>query len=187
MYVMDERNRTSAITGTIQRYGRQLLAFIRGKVKSAEDAEDILQDTWYQFSKLTNLDELESVSGWLYAVTRNRITDFYRKGKTGHLEDYAYEDEEGFGEIRDILLRDDSNDPEMQLFRDLVWESLFEALDELPENQRNVFIQNELEGQSLQSIADTYNEPLKTIISRKGYAVKHLRKRLLPLFNELMN
>lgn len=187
MYAMDDRKQSSAIASTIQRYGRQLMAFIRGKVNSEEDAEDILQDTWYQFSNLTNLDDLESISGWLYSVTRNRITDFYRKRKTGRLEDFTYTDEEGFSEIRDLLLMDPNDDPELNLFREMVWEELFLALEELPENQRTVFVQNEIDDKTLQQIADEQGENLKTIISRKGYAVKHLRKRLQPLYHELMN
>lgn len=186
-YAMDDRKRSSAIASTIQRYGRQLMAFIRGKVNSEEDAEDILQDTWYQFSNLANFDDLESISGWLYSVTRNRITDFYRKRKTGRLEDYTYTDEEGISEIRDLLLMDTSDEPELNLFREMVWEELFLALEELPENQRTVFVQNEIDDKTLQQIADEQGENLKTIISRKGYAVKHLRKRLEPLYNELMN
>ena len=186
-YAMDDRKRSSAIASTIQRYGRQLMAFIRGKVNSEEDAEDILQDTWYQFSNLANIDDLESISGWLYSVTRNRITDFYRKRKTGRLEDYTYTDDEGISEIRDLLLMDNSDDPELKLFSEMVWEELFLALQELPENQRTVFVQNEIDDKTLQQIADEQGENLKTIISRKGYAVKHLRKRLEPLYNEFMN
>lgn len=186
-YAMDDRKRSSAIASTIQRYGRQLMAFIRGKVNSEEDAEDILQDTWYQFSNLTNVEDLESISGWLYSVTRNRIADFYRKRKTSKLEDYTYTDDEGFSEIRDLLLMDTSDDPEMNLFREMVWEEMFLALEELPENQRTVFVQNEIDDKTLQQIADEQGENLKTIISRKGYAVKHLRKRLQPFYNELIN
>lgn len=186
-YAMNELRKESAIAGTIKRYGKQLLSFIRERVGSLEDAEDILQDTWYQFSNLANIQEIESVSGWLYAVTRNRITDFYRKRKTTRLEDFTYEQEEGEREIRDLLLLDDSSDPELALFRELIWEELFIALEELPENQRSVFILNEIEDKTLQEIADEQGENLKTIISRKGYAVKHLRKRLLPLYNDLTN
>jgi RNA polymerase sigma factor (sigma-70 family) len=186
-YAMNELRKETAIAGTIKRYGKQLLSFIRERVGSLEDAEDILQDTWYQFSNLTDVREIESVSGWLYAVTRNRITDFYRKRKTSRLEDFTYEEEEGEREIRDLLLLDDSADPELILFRELILEELFIALKELPENQRSVFILNEIEDKTLQEIADEQGENLKTIISRKGYAVKHLRKRLLPLYNELTN
>ena len=159
--------------------------FIKNKVNIVEDAEDILQEVWYQFSNLTNIDALENTSAWLYAVSRNKITDFYRKRKTENLEDYTFENEEGEFVIKDFLLLDDSNNPELAMFKELFWIELLKALDDLPENQRYVFIQNEIEDKSLQKIADEVGENLKTIISRKGYAVKHLRKMLLPLYNEL--
>lgn len=185
-YTMSEKKRETAIGKAIKTYGNQLFSFIRNKVKSLEDAEDILQDVWYQFSRLSDLDELESISAWLYSVSRNKITDFYRKKKTEKLEDFTYENEDENFQIRDLLLIDDQN-PEMEMFKELVWEEFFKALDELPNNQKQVFIQNELEDKTLQEIADITGENLKTIISRKGYAVKHLRKKLLPLYNELFN
>ena len=83
-----------SITDTVQQFGKKLFGFIRGKVKTTEEAEDILQDVWYQFSRLTNLDELENVSAWLYRVAQNRVTDNYRKKKTENLEDYTYENDE---------------------------------------------------------------------------------------------
>jgi len=101
------------------------------------------------------------------------------------LEDFTTEDEEGDFSIKEALLIDDTNNPELTLFKDLFWEELMKALDELPENQRLVFIENEMEDKTLQKIADETGENLKTIISRKGYAMKHLKKRLLPLYNEL--
>ncbi len=186
-YPMSKNTEPSLISQTISRYGRQLLSFIRGKVRLAEDAEDILQEVWYQFSKLSNIDELESVSGWLYSVSRNRITDLYRKGKTSNLEDFTFEDEEGEFNIKDVLLLDDTNDPELAMFKELFWNELFKALDELPEKQRKVFVENAIEDKTLQQIADEEGENIKTIISRKGYAVKHLREKLMPLYLELMN
>jgi RNA polymerase sigma factor (sigma-70 family) len=186
-YPMSKNTEPNLVSQTISRYGRQLLSFIRGKVRLAEDAEDILQEVWYQFSKLSNIDELESVSGWLYSVTRNRITDLYRKRKTSNLEDFTFEDEDGVFNIRDILLLDDVNDPELAMFKEFFWNELFKALDELPENQRKVFVENSIEDKTLQEIADEQGENIKTIISRKGYAVKHLQKRLLPLYLEWMN
>lgn len=187
LYKMAENKRETSFTQTIKNYGKQLFSFIRGKVPRVEDAEDILQDVWYQLSNLTNYDEIESISGWLYSVSRNRVTDFYRKKKTDHLEDYTYEDEDNDLQIKDILLLDDSNDPELALFKEIFWDELFKALDELPENQRSVFVQNEIEDKTLQEIADASGENIKTIISRKGYAIKHLRKRLLPLYTEILN
>lgn len=171
----------------IQTYSQKLFSFIRGKTKSLEDAEDILQEVWFQFSRLTRFDDLENISAWLYTVSRNKITDLYRKKKEDALEDYTYEGEEGDFEIKDIFLLDEGADPELALFKEIFWEELDRALEELPENQKMVFIENELEAKSLRQIADEQNENIKTIISRKGYAVKHLRKRLLPLYNEIVN
>lgn len=174
-----------SLTDTIKKFGNKLFGFVRGKVKTNEDAEDILQEVWYQLSNLTNIDALENTGAWLYSVSRNKITDFYRKKKTDNLEDYAYENEEGDFLIKNALLSDESNDPELAMFKELFWDELRLALDELPENQRHVFIQNEMEDKTLQEIADESGEKLKTIISRKGYAVKHLRKKLFSLYNEL--
>lgn len=182
---MNENQQKNTISQTISRFGKQLFSFIKNKVNIVEDAEDILQEVWYQFSNLSNIDELENTSAWLYAVSRNKITDFYRKKKTDNLEDYTYENEEGDFSIKDALLIDDSNNTELKIFKELFWNELMKALDELPENQRQVFLENEIEDKTLQKIADETGENLKTIISRKGYAIKHLKKRLLPLYNEL--
>ncbi|GGP04544.1 RNA polymerase subunit sigma-24 [Cloacibacterium rupense] len=179
----DERH--FSITETVQQFGKKLFGFVRGKVKTTEEAEDILQDVWYQFSRLSNLDELENVSAWLYRVAQNRVTDNYRKKKTDNLEDYTYENDENEISFKEILLLDENASPELALFKEEFWNELMQALDELPENQREVFLLNEIEDFTLQEIADQKGENLKTIISRKGYAVKHLRKRLQHLYNEL--
>jgi RNA polymerase sigma factor (sigma-70 family) len=126
------------------------------------------------------------VSGWLYQVARNKVTDLYRKKKTGLLDDYNYENEEGGFNLKEILLMDDT-DPDGMMFKEMFWEELMAALDELPNNQRQVFILNELEDLTLQEIANQSGENIKTIISRKGYAVKHIRKRLAFLYNEITN
>ncbi|MFM9983671.1 MAG: RNA polymerase sigma factor [Flavobacteriales bacterium] len=175
------------ITSVVKDYGRKLFGFIRGKVRSDEDAEDILQDVWYQFSNMTNLDEVESISGWLHQVARNKVTDRYRKKTTDSLEDFEYTDDEGELHIREILSMDVADNADMAMFKEVFWEELMKALDELPENQRHVFVQNELEDKTLQEIADDSGENLKTIISRKGYAIKHLRSRLNYLYQEILN
>lgn len=174
------------IIETVKQYGNRLSRFIRGQVKTDEDAEDILQDVWYQLSKVVDLDGIESISGWLFQVARNRITDTYRKKKEDPLSGLMIEDEEGDTSFREILLAD-AQTPEDQFFKDIFWDELMRALDELPENQRSVFMKNELEDLTLQEIADQTGENLKTIISRKRYAVQHLRKRLQTLYNELDN
>ena len=169
------------IAATITEYGKRLFGFIRGKVSTDEDAEDILQDVWYQLSNAVNIDEIEQMSGWLHRVARNKITDSYRKKKPELLDDYNV-GEDGEPSFADILLSD-ASDPETEYIRDLFWEELFAALDELPAAQKQVFVLNELEDKTLQQIADATNENIKTIISRKGYAVKHLRKRLQMVYD----
>ncbi|WP_245750456.1 RNA polymerase sigma factor [Epilithonimonas lactis] len=179
--------RSASITEVVKNYGSQLLRFINSKVAKTEDAEDILQEVWFQTSRLTNLNELENVGAWLYSVTRNKIIDSYRKKKTESLEDFVYQDEDGELNVKDILLADDSNNPEIGMFKDLFWDELMKALDELPEKQKRVYVQNELEDKTLQEIADAEGENIKTIISRKSYAVKHLRKKMQRLYNDLKN
>lgn len=171
------------IVQIVKDYGNRLFRFIRGKVRSDEDAEDILQEVWYQLSRSVNVDEIEQISGWLFRVARNKIIDRYRKKKLDSLEDFSYEDEEGIPILKEILLADHTS-PETEHLKELFWQELLAALEELPENQRQVFVWNELEDMTLQEIADKTGEKLKTIISRKGYAVKHLRRRLITTYNE---
>ncbi len=178
----EKRNK---LTDVIKEYGNQISRFIRSKVPNSEDAKDILQDVWYQFSRVTNIDEIESVSGWLYNVSRNRITDNYRKKKPESIENFKLDDDESSFSFKDILLIDDSNNPELAFFKEVFWTELIAALEELPEKQKDVFVLNEIEDLTLQEIADQKSENLKTIISRKGYAVKHLRKKLNYLYKEL--
>jgi len=174
------------IIQTVTSYGKQLLGFIRQRVNTDEDAEDILQDVWYQLSTVPEIEAIEQMSSWLYRVARNRIIDKYRKQKPESLEDFSYEDEDGEFHFKDILLADD-NTPESAYLKDLFWEQLNIALDELPENQRQVFIWNELEDQTFQEIADRTGENIKTLISRKRYAVRHLRERLECVYREFVN
>ena len=177
--------KTNSISTTIQEFGEKLFGFVRKKVKTTEDAEDILQEVWFQLSNLSDIAELDNVSAWLYEVARNKITDKARKKKNLSLEDYGYESEEGEFDFKEILLLDDTNNPELAFFKEIFWKEFQQALDELPPNQKEVFILNEMEDLTLQEIADRQGEKLKTIISRKGYAVKHLRNKLSYLYNEL--
>lgn len=179
------QERNFSIAETVQQFGKKLFGFIRGKVKTTEEAEDILQDVWYQFSRLSNLDELENVSAWLYRVAQNRVTDNYRKKKTENLEDFTYENDENEISFKEILLLDENASPELTMFKEEFWNQLMDALEDLPESQREVFLLNEIEDFTLQEIADQKGENLKTIISRKGYAVKHLRKKLHNLYKEI--
>ena len=185
-YSTGEQN-TISISNTIQEFGQKLFGFVRKKVKSTEDAEDILQEVWFQLSNLTDIAELDNVSAWLYEVARNKITDKARKKTNLSIEDYGFETDEGEFNFKEILLLDDSNNPELTFFKELFWKEFQQALDELPPNQKEVFILNEIEDMTLQQIADQKGENLKTIISRKGYAVKHLRNKLDYLYKELIN
>lgn len=173
------------ISESVNRYGKQLLGFVRGRVGNNEDAEDLVQDVWYQFSKFDDILSIENIGAWLYRVARNKITDRFRKKKSESLEDFIVENEDGEIDFKAILLAD-SRTPDDEFFKKLFWDELMQALNDLPEKQRQVFIQNELDGLTLQQIADQSGENLKTIISRKGYAVKYLRERLGNLYHDLI-
>lgn len=177
--------KNNSISFTIQEYGKKLFGFVRGKVKSNEDAEDILQEVWYQLTNLGNLSELENIGAWLFQVARNKVTDKFRKKTTSSIEDYAFEEDDGSFNYKHILLSDDNNNPELRHFKELFWKEMMLALDELPLSQREVFLLNEMEDVTLQEIADQKGENIKTIISRKSYAVKHLRKKLNYLYQEI--
>ena len=171
------------ILEAVQNYGKRLFSFIRSRVKSDEDAEDILQDVWYQLSSLIDTEPIEQISSWLYRVSRNRIVDKQRKLKPQSLDDLAYEDEDGEMIYPEALLAADSN-PETEFERAFFREQFFEALNELPPKQKDVFVWNELEDMTLQEIADKTGDNIKTIISRKRYAVAHLREWYQNIYNE---
>ena len=178
--------KTISISNTIQEFGEKLFGFVRKKVNSTEDAEDILQEVWFQLSNLSDIAELDNVSAWLYEVARNKITDKARKKKNLSIEEYGYETEDGEFNFKEILLMDDTGNPELSFFKELFWKEFQQAIEELPANQKEVFILNEIEDMTLQQIADNKGEKLKTIISRKGYAVKHLRSKLNYLYQEMI-
>jgi RNA polymerase sigma factor (sigma-70 family) len=171
---------------TVKEYGKRLFGFIRKRVNSNEDAEDILQDVWYQLTLLDN-GPIEQLGAWLYRVAQNKIIDRYRKQKPESLEDFTFEDEEGSISFKEILLSDDNDDPETGYLKKLFWEELLAALSELPEPQRKIFVLNELEDKTFQEIADETGENIKTLISRKRYAVLYLRERLRSLYEEIVN
>lgn len=171
------------ILDAVRNYGKRLFSFIRSRVKSDEDAEDILQDVWYQLSSLVDIEPIEQLSSWLYRVSRNRIVDKQRKLRPQSLDDLVHEDEDGEIVYPDALLADYSN-PETEFESAFFREEFFAALNDLPQKQRDVFVWNELEEMTLQEIADKTGESIKTIISRKRYAVIHLREWLKNFYNE---
>jgi len=182
--------RNEAIEQTVRKERKRLFEFIRKRVPETEDAEDILQDVFYQ---LTNnyweIGSLERIASWMFTVARNRITDTYRKKKPEPVSRYgAVQSDDGEERLNLLdLLPDLSGDPEEQYLRALIWEKLEEALEELPESQRRVFELHELEDRSFKEIAAETGEPLGTLISRKHYAVVFIRKRLRKLYEEFMN
>jgi RNA polymerase sigma factor (sigma-70 family) len=178
-------DRQQGIASAVRQYSDALFGFIRGRVPTDADAEDVLQDVWVQLSNQPEIEAIEQVGAWLYRVARNKITDRYRKKKTSALEDFAYTGEDGDLHFREILLAVD-DDPDTRMLRDLFWRELEDGLAEMPEKQRLVFVQNELEDKTLQTIADEQGENLKTIISRKRYAVQRLQQRLGSLYTELI-
>jgi len=179
-------HRKQNIIEAVRDYGKRLFYFIRGKVNTDEDAEDILQEVWYQFSNVMNVEPIQQTSAWLYRVARNKIIDKYRKQQPLSLEDEMEQDpKEGEIHFGEILMAGDST-PEARQMRDLFWQELFSALEELPEDQRQVFIWNELEDIPFNEIAERTGEKINTLISRKRYAVLHLRKRLEKLYKEII-
>ncbi len=177
-------SRGKHITEVINTYSKRLMGFIRKRVSSEADAEDILQDVFYQF--IGNTTPIEQLTSWLFTVTRNKITDKQRKKKPELLEDlYASDSDEGF-EWSDLFF-DDKNNPESEYMRSLFWDALYTALNELPAPQRDAFILNEIEGIPFKEIAEQTGDTVNTLISRKRYAVLHLRERLGSLKNELLN
>jgi RNA polymerase sigma factor (sigma-70 family) len=179
-------DRNKNITNTIKSISSRLFGFIRQRVSSPEDAEDILQEVFYQFAG--NTQPIEQATSWLYKVARNKITDNYRKHKLPLADDVlngAATDDDNF-DWKEMLLPTDAT-PETEYIRNIFWEELQEALDELPAAQREVFIQNEIDGIPFKEIAEQTGESVATLISRKRYAVLHLRERLRVLKDELLN
>ena len=179
-----ERNKN--ITNTIKAISNRLFGFIKQRVGSNEDAEDILQDVFYQFAG--NTEPIEQATAWLYKVARNKITDSYRKKKLPLADDILSngETEDDSFNWKEVMFSDAAT-PETEYLRNIFWEELKAALDELPAEQRQVFIQNEIEGIAFKDIAAAGGEGVATLISRKRYAVLHLRNRLGVLKDELLN
>jgi RNA polymerase sigma factor (sigma-70 family) len=175
------------ISSVISQFGKRLFGFIRQRVSNEADAEDILQDVWYQLTATVDTEPIEQVSSWLFKVARNKIIDRYRKKKPESLEDaLTFEGEDGEISFKEILLADNNN-PESEHLRNMFWKELQDALEELPEEQRDVFIWNEMEDVPFKEIAERTGVQINTLISRKRYAVLHLRERLQTLYNEIIN
>jgi RNA polymerase sigma factor (sigma-70 family) len=163
----------------------RLRNFIRRRVPDPSDAEDIVQEVFYELVEANRLlMPIEHVTGWLFRVARNRITDLFRKKKPETSSDAAVEGEDGeLLRIEDLLPSPDAG-PEALYFRNVLLDELEFALDELPGEQREVFVAHELEGRSFKEMAAETGVSVNTLLSRKRYAVLHLRERLRSIHHE---
>ena len=166
----------------------RLRNFIRRRVPDPSDAEDIVQEVFYELVEANRLlIPIEHVTGWLFRVARNRIIDLFRKKKPETFTDAAILDDEGeLLQIEDLLPSPDAG-PEALYFRSVLFDELELALDELPKEQRDVFVAHELEGRSFKEMAAETGVSVNTLLSRKRYAVLHLRERLQSIYDEFTN
>ena len=167
----------------------RLLGFIRNRVSSIEEAEDILQDVFYQFvAGYDTIESLDRVTSWLFSVARNKIIDRYRRDasrpKRTDLAIQAGSDDDAPLTLQDIL-PDLGNTPEDSYLRDVIWEAIMDAVDELPAEQRQVFILNEIQERSFREISEETGVSINTLLSRKRYAILSLRKKLQRLYNDI--
>jgi RNA polymerase sigma factor (sigma-70 family) len=163
----------------------RLSSFIRKRVPNPADAEDLLQEVLYELVQAHRLlMPIETVTGWLYRVARNRITDLFRKRRPEAFSDVAFEDSDGeLLEIEDLLPSPDAG-PEALYFRRVLLDELSTAIAELPEEQRAVFVAHELDGRSFKDLSAETGVNINTLLARKRYAVLHLRRRLESIHNE---
>lgn len=181
--MVDEKQ--SKISSSIKAYGNALLSFIRKRVRNDQDAEDVLQDVWYQFSAVVNSEPIDQIGAWLYRVARNRIIDRQRKRKEEPWSAYN-SDEDTVSHLSNMFTANLVT-PETEYFKEMIWDRLYAALEELPPEQSKAFVWHELEGIPFSEIAKTTGIPIGTWVLRKRYAVLHLRKRLQHLYKEFVN
>ena len=174
------------ITDAMKRDEPRLRNFIRRRVPDPRDAEDILQDVFYELLEANRLlMPIEHVTGWLFRVARNRITDLFRKKKPVSLSDSAADDEGEWARLEELLPSPEAG-PDAAYARGVMLDELEFAIDELPEEQREVFIAHEIEGRSFKELAAESGVSVNTLLSRKRYAVLHLRRRLQEIYDEFM-
>ncbi len=173
------------ISDVVQRERSRLGNFIRRRVADPRDAEDILQEVFYELVEANRLlMPIEHVTGWLFRVARNRITDLFRKKKTESFSDAAVAGDEGELLLLEDLLPSPDAGPDALFARRVLLEELEFALDELPEEQREVFVGHEIEGRSFKEMAAESGVSINTLLARKRYAVLHLREQLRSVYDE---
>jgi RNA polymerase sigma factor (sigma-70 family) len=174
------------IVGVVERERARLRNFIRRRVTNAQDVEDILQEVFFELVEANRrLMPIDHVTGWLFQVARNRITDLFRRRQPERLGDAVVVADDGeVMRVADLLPSAEAG-PEAELVRRRLLAEIERALNELPEEQRAVFIAHELEGRSFKSMAAATGANVNTLLARKRYAVLHLRKRLQQAFDEM--
>jgi len=183
-----ERQNTEVL---IAEYQPRLKAFIRKRISNREDAEDILQDVFYQLTKaIANvLNPIDRIEAWLYRVARNMIINYWAKKRDEELPVYINDEEENImlEDFSEIMFNNEvSPSPETEYLHSLVWTELENALAELPPEQREIYELTELDGIPMKEIAQTTGIPVNTLLSRKHYAVLHLRKRMRQLYEDII-
>ncbi len=173
------------ISEVVRREQSRLRNFIRRHVPDPGDAEDVLQDVFYRLVEANRLlMPIEHVTGWLFRVARNRITDLFRKKEPENFSEIEIEDEDADGLQFEDLLPSPDDGPEALYVRNLLLDELKRALAGLPKEQREVFIAHELEGRSFKELSEATGVSLNTLLSRKRYAVLHLRERLQRVYED---
>jgi RNA polymerase sigma factor (sigma-70 family) len=174
------------IQETVRQERKRLLNFIRQRVNNVADAEDILQDVFYQFTEYSRVgSHIDSITAWLFTVTRNKITDWFRKKRESTFSDHTFEQDGEEQLFLTEIIADPAANTEAPMTRKLLAEAIMDAIEELPEEQRNVFLQHEVEGKSFKEMSEETGVSVNTLLSRKRYAVLFLRERLAELYNEL--
>ena len=176
----------NSVAQAFSKYRDRLLKFIRSRVRALEDAEDIVQEVFYQYMRVNDLaNPVEQTAAWLYRAARNKIIDSYRKKEAIPFSALANaESDEDVSDIIDMLSCDETT-PETAALSALVWEEIEAALAELPKEQRDIFIQTEMEGLPVKEIAEMTGVQVNTLLSRKHYAVIFLRKRLREVYADI--
>jgi RNA polymerase sigma factor (sigma-70 family) len=173
------------ISEVVEREQSRLGNFIRRQVPDPRDAEDILQEVFYELVEANRLlMPIEHVTGWLFRVARNRITDLFRKKKPVSFSDAAMTDADGESLPLEDLLPSPDAGPDALYARSVLLDELELALDELPQEQREVFVGHEIEGRTFKEMAEETGVSMSTLLSRKRYAVLHLRERLQSIYDE---